>query len=70
MELKYFRLIKTIAEEGNIANSSEQLFLTQSALSHQLRQLEDRLGTQAVDNIVIDAKQDIIAYVKQVKDQN
>lgn len=44
MELKYFRLIKTIAEEGNIANSSGQLFLTQSALSHQLRELEGRLG--------------------------
>ncbi len=44
MELKYFRLIKAIAEEGNIANSSEQLFLTQSALSHQLREMEDRLG--------------------------
>jgi len=44
MELKYFRLIKTIAEEGSLANSSEQLFLTQSALSHQLRDLEERLG--------------------------
>lgn len=44
MELKYFRLVKTIAEEGNIANSSEKLFLTQSALSHQLRDLEERLG--------------------------
>jgi len=44
MELKYFRLIKTIVEEGNIANSSERLFLTQSALSHQLRELEERLG--------------------------
>ncbi|MGD1889819.1 MAG: LysR family transcriptional regulator [Cyclobacteriaceae bacterium] len=44
MELKYFRLIKTIVEEGNIANSSNRLFLTQSALSHQLRELEDRLG--------------------------
>lgn len=44
MELKYFRLIKTIVEEGNIANSSEQLFLTQSALSHQLREMESRLG--------------------------
>ena len=44
MELKYFRLIKTIEEEGNLANSSERLFLTQSALSHQLRELEDRLG--------------------------
>ena len=44
MELKYFRLIKTIAEEGSLANSSERLFLTQSALSHQLRDLEERLG--------------------------
>jgi LysR family transcriptional regulator for metE and metH len=44
MELKHFRLIKTIAEEGSIANSSEKLFLTQSALSHQLRELEEQLG--------------------------
>ncbi|MEM9337436.1 MAG: LysR family transcriptional regulator [Bacteroidota bacterium] len=44
MEIKYFRLIKTIADEGNIANSSQKLFLTQSALSHQLRDLEERLG--------------------------
>ena len=44
MEIKYFRLIKTIEEEGSIANSAEKLFLTQSALSHQLRELEERLG--------------------------
>jgi len=44
MEIKYFRLIKTIAEEGSIANSAEKLFLTQSALSHQLKELEERLG--------------------------
>lgn len=44
MEIKYFRLIKSIEEEGSIANSAEKLFLTQSALSHQLRELEERLG--------------------------
>lgn len=44
MEIKYFRLIKTIEEEGSIASSAEKLFLTQSALSHQLRELEERLG--------------------------
>lgn len=44
MELKYYKLIKTIAEEGSLANSSGRLFLTQSALSHQLRELEERLG--------------------------
>ncbi|MCX2743750.1 LysR family transcriptional regulator [Mangrovivirga sp. M17] len=44
MEIKYFRLIKTIEEEGSIANSADKLYLTQSALSHQLRELEERLG--------------------------
>lgn len=44
MDIKYFKLIQTITKEGNIANSSEKLFLTQSALSHQLKELEDRLG--------------------------
>tara|TARA_R110002049_G_C9177204_1_gene562895 strand:- start:552 stop:1442 length:891 start_codon:yes stop_codon:yes gene_type:complete len=44
MEIKYFKLIKTIAEEGSLANSTEKLFLTQSALSHQLKELELQLG--------------------------
>lgn len=44
MEIKFFRLIRTIADEGSIADSSKKLFLTQSALSHQLRELETQLG--------------------------
>ncbi|OJJ22511.1 LysR family transcriptional regulator [marine bacterium AO1-C] len=44
MELKYLRLIKTIAEEGNLVKATHRLFLTQSALSHQLRDLEERMG--------------------------
>ncbi|MFB9056575.1 LysR family transcriptional regulator [Mariniflexile ostreae] len=44
MEIKYLKLIKTIAEEGSLANSTEKLFLTQSALSHQLKDLELQLG--------------------------
>jgi len=44
MEIKFLKLIKTIAEEGSLANSSEKLFLTQSALSHQLKDLEIQLG--------------------------
>ncbi|NJB84101.1 LysR family transcriptional regulator [Wenyingzhuangia aestuarii] len=44
MEIKYFKLIKTIVEEGNLANSTGKLFLTQSALSHQLKELELQLG--------------------------
>jgi LysR family transcriptional regulator for metE and metH len=44
MELKYLKLVKTIVEEGNMSNSADRLFLTQSALSHQLRDLEETLG--------------------------
>ncbi len=44
MEIKNFKLIKTIAEEGSLANSTAKLFLTQSALSHQLKELELQLG--------------------------
>jgi LysR family transcriptional regulator for metE and metH len=33
MEIKYFKLIKTIQEEGSIANSAEKLFLTQGLSS-------------------------------------
>lgn len=51
MEIKYFRLIKTIAEEGSIANSSGKLFLTQSALSHQLKDVETQLGFKVFKRI-------------------
>ena len=44
MDLKYLKLVKTIAEEGNISKSAGRLFLTQSALSHQLRDFEERIG--------------------------
>jgi len=38
MEIRHLRLIKAIAEEGNITKAMEKLHLTQSALSHQLRE--------------------------------
>lgn len=44
MDLKYLKLVKTIADEGNISKSAGRLFLTQSALSHQLRDFEERIG--------------------------
>lgn len=46
MDLKYLRLVKTIVEEGNISKSADKLFLTQSALSHQLRDFEARIGVK------------------------
>ena len=44
IELKYLKLIETVAETGTLTKAGEKLFLTQSTLSHQLKSMEDALG--------------------------
>jgi LysR family transcriptional regulator, regulator for metE and metH len=46
LEVRHLSLVKAVAELGNISRAGMQLHLTQSALSHQLRTIEDRLGVQ------------------------
>lgn len=46
MEIRHLKLIESVAATGNLTRSAEQLFLSQSALSHQLRELEKELGAQ------------------------
>src|SRR5688500_4694546 len=45
LEIRHLRMVEMIAREGGVTAASEKLFVTQSALSHQLREIEDRLGT-------------------------
>lgn len=45
VEVRHLKLVKTVAEVGSLKKAAERLFLTQSALSHQLRELEAQLGT-------------------------
>lgn len=51
LELKYFKLISAIASEGSIAKAADKLFLTPSALSHQLKEIESQLNTKVFNRI-------------------
>jgi LysR family transcriptional regulator, regulator for metE and metH len=46
MDLRDLRLVLAIVDSGGLTRASEQLNVTQSALSHQLRQLEGTLGVE------------------------
>ena len=45
LEIRHLRLVAGIADAGSMTKAAGQLHLTQSALSHQLRDIEGRLGT-------------------------
>ena len=45
LEIKHLRMICALAESGNMTRAAERLCITQSALSQQLKDIENKLGT-------------------------
>jgi len=43
LEIRHLKMIRAIWQEGGVTRAADKLHLTQSALSHQLREIEDRL---------------------------
>jgi DNA-binding transcriptional LysR family regulator len=49
VELKHLRSFVAVAEELNFTRAAERLFMTQQALSGQIRLLEERIGTKLLE---------------------
>ncbi len=79
LEVRHLKLVASVAEVGSLTKAGDRLHLTQSALSHQLRDIESRLGvplflrvgkrlvlTPAGDRLLSSAK-DILERLEQAE---
>src|ERR1043165_5077053 len=44
LEVRHLRILTAIADHGTVSAATKHVYLTQSAISHQLIELEQRLG--------------------------
>ena len=49
MEIRHLRFFCTLAEELHFTRAALLLNVSQSSLSHQIKQLEDELGTRLLE---------------------
>jgi LysR family cyn operon transcriptional activator len=51
MELRHLRYFVALAEELSFTRAAEKMHVTQSTLSHQIKQIEDEIGQRLFDRI-------------------
>ena len=79
LESHHLRLIAAVARTESATRAADSLNVTQSAVSHQLRQLEDRLGTPlfvrsgrrmlltAAGRVIVEGATDVLATISRVE---
>lgn len=51
LSLRNLTIFKTVSETGNFTKAAQKLYITQSAVSHAIRELEDYAGTVLFDRL-------------------
>lgn len=74
MEIRHLKLIIAASEEGSLTAAGKKLFLTQSALSHQLKEIETEYGVPLFQRIgkkmiLTQAGERVLASAKIVLDE-
>ena len=81
LEIRHLQLVSAVADLGSLTRAGDRLHLTQSALSHQLRDIESRLGaplflrlgkrlvlTPAGERLLASAK-DVLEQLQRTEDE-
>ena len=63
MELRHLRYFIALAGSLNFTRAAERLHVTQSTLSHQIRQLENEIGAPLFDQLDIAETQDLCSFM-------
>ena len=74
LDIRHLKLLVAVTEEKSVTKAGERLHLSQSALSHQLRDLEERLGTPLFLRlnkrmVLTQAGERLLASAKEVLDE-
>ena len=74
LEIRHLRLVVAIVEEGTLTRAGERLNLTQSALSHQLKQIENSLAvtlfTRSKKRLILtDSGQELVRRARCILDE-
>jgi len=80
LEVRHLQLVAAVADVGSLTRAGDRLHLTQSALSHQLRDIEERLGAALFLRIgkrlvltpagerLLESARDILERLRQAED--
>ena len=79
LDSRHLRLIMEVARTESVTRAADRLNVTQSAVSHQLREIEEQLGTSifirsgrrmlptAAGRLIVDAADDVLATIGRVE---